>query len=148
MKLNELKLLLHSHPDALPRFLLPSGEWIPEHLHLTEVGHVKKSFIDCGGVFHEQQSCVLQTHLGTDTEHRLRAKRMAEILELARTVVPNEELQVEIEWDCGVISQYPIAEAEGRGGEIEFRLGDKHTACLARQSCDCSNEAEAATCCR
>ena len=49
MKLRDLKATLTLHPDALPRFILPDGDQIPAHYHITEVGHVTKRFIDCGG---------------------------------------------------------------------------------------------------
>ena len=49
MKLHELKSILESQPDKFPRFILPDGDQVPAHFHLTEVGHVAKNFIDCGG---------------------------------------------------------------------------------------------------
>jgi len=46
MKLHQLKSLLRAHPTAFPRFILPDGEQIPAHFHLTEVGYVAKKFVD------------------------------------------------------------------------------------------------------
>ena len=75
MKLDELKSLLRLHPAARPRFILPDGDQIPAHFHITEVGHVTKRFIDCGGRLHDRKdSCLLQTWLGNDTAHRLNAE--------------------------------------------------------------------------
>ena len=48
MKLSEIKKHLAS-AEAV-NFALPSGEYVPEHFHVTEVGLVTKHFIDCGGV--------------------------------------------------------------------------------------------------
>ncbi len=151
MKLSELKSLLRAHPAAEPRLILPSGEQIPAHFHITEVGHVTKKFVDCGGTFREAEACVLQTYVADDFDHRLAAGRFADILDLGQPILPNDDLEVEVEWDCCVISQYPIAAADVSGDQIEFQLGDKHTDCLAKEKCGCETKTEAATasaCCR
>jgi hypothetical protein len=140
MQLSALKSLLRAHPEAFPRFILPNGEPIPPHFHLTEVGHVRKKLVDCGGRFREREVCVLQTHLGLDVDHRLRANRFANILDLAEPILPGEDLEVEVEWDCCVISQYPISATRVSPDEIEFQLAAKHTACLAKKECDCELE--------
>jgi hypothetical protein len=137
MKLNELKTILRSHPDSLPRFVFPNGDEIPAHFHLTEVGHVTKKIVDCGGTFREGETCILQTWVADDFEHRLKSKRFAEILELGRAILPSDELEVEVEWDCCVISQYPIAAARAVEDRLEFQLESSHTACLAREKCGC-----------
>ena len=149
MKLNELKTILRSHPDSLPRFILPRGDEIPAHFHLTEVGHVTKKFVDCGGTLREREACVLQTWVADDFEHRLKSKRFADILELGRSILPTDELEVEVEWDCCVISQYPIAAARTVQDRLEFQLETSHTACLAREKCGCEAEAAeaVAACC-
>ena len=151
MKLHELKSILRAHPAAHPRFLLPSGDQIPAHFHVTEVGHVTKKFVDCGGTFREHEACVLQTYVADDFEHRLRAGRFADILDLGRPILPGDDLDVEVEWDCCVISQYPIASGRAVGERLEFQLASKHTDCLAKQKCGCESDTEVATasaCCR
>ena len=149
MKLTELKSMLRSHPNTHPRFLLPNGDEIPAHFHITEVGHVAKKFVDCGGTFRERETCVLQTWVADDFEHRLKAKRFADILDLGRPILPDDDLEVEVEWDCCVISQYPIAAARAVEGRLEFQLEASHTACLARQKRPCESESTPATtaCC-
>ena len=141
MKLHELKSLLRAHPAALPRFILPSGEQIPAHFHLTEVGYVAKKFVDCGGTFRDHQACVLQTYVAGDSDHRLEAKRFADILDLGRPILPGDDLEVEMEWDCCVVSQYPIASARVVDDRLEFQLVARHTHCLAKQRCGCESEA-------
>ena len=151
MKLRELKSILRAHPDTLPRFFLPSGEQIPGHFHITEVGHVAKKFVDCGGTFREHQACVLQTYVADDFEHRLQAGRFADILDLGRPILPGDDLDVEVEWDCCVVSQYPIASGRAVEDRLEFLLTSKHTDCLAKQKCGCESDAEGTTapaCCR
>ena len=141
MNLKDLKATLALHPDALPRCTLPDGDQIPAHFHITEVGHVAKRFIDCGGQLHEtRHSCLLQTHVGGDVEHRLTAGRLAHILQLGERVLPHDDLQVEVEYDCCVTAQYPVATADYRGGRIEIQLGEKHTDCLAKERCGMDGE--------
>jgi hypothetical protein len=134
MKLNQLKTVLRAHPEAQPRFILPDGDQIPAHFHITEVGHVTKRFIDCGGKLHDtSHTCLLQTHVGDDIDHRLTAGRFATILDLGDGVLPHDHLDVEIEYDCCVVAQYPIARAVSAGDHLDLLLDNKHTQCLARE---------------
>ncbi len=141
MKLRELKTILALHPDALPRFILPAGDAIPAHFHLTEVGHITKRFIDCGGQLHDRKdTCLLQTYVADDVEHRLTASTFAKILQLGNQVLPHDDLEVEVEYDCCVVGQYPIASADSSGGHIHIQLGEKHTDCLAKEKCGINDE--------
>ena len=151
MKLHELKSLLRAQPDTLPRFILPGGEQIPPHFHVTEVGHVAKKFVDCGATFREREACVLQIYVADDYEHRLASGHLADILDLGQPILPGDDLEVEVEWDCCVVSQYPIESARTFDDRVEFQLGSKHTDCLAKAKCGCESEAEGTTapaCCR
>jgi hypothetical protein len=157
MKLTELKALLRAHPDSKPRFVLPDGDTIPEHFHITEVGHVAKRFIDCGGTVHDaRETCLLQTWVSdADPDHRLDAATFVKILDLGQAVLPGEGLEVEVEYDCCVTAQYPLARAEVVDGRIDFQLEARHTDCLAKErcgidegGCGCAERAEAeSTCC-
>jgi len=150
MRLKELKATLALHPDALPRFILPDREQIPAHFHITEVGHVTKRFSDCGGRLHDTtDTCLLQTYVADDVDHRLDAGRFAKILQLGDQVLPHDDLEVEVEYDCCVVAQYPIASAAFSGEHIEIQLGEKHTQCLAKTRCgldadSCSTDAATA----
>jgi hypothetical protein len=151
MKLDEFKRVLLATPGTGLRFVLPGGEAIPEDFHVTEVGHVAKRFIDCGGTVREGSACVLQVWVArNDADHRLGAGRLASILDMARTVVPSDDLEVEVEYEAGEISQYPVLGAEVSDERIVFRLGRKHTDCLAREACGlepCGSGAPADGCC-
>ena len=130
MKLYELKTALQKQPESLLRFVLPDGDAIPAHAHVTEVGHAVKNFIDCGGVTGKTETVLLQTHVGDDTEHRLTSKRFANILELGDRVLPHDRLDVEVEYDCCVVAQYPIAGAKHTGEHLDLLLEKKRTQCL------------------
>ena len=48
MNVGELRAVLTNHPDAALHLMLPDGDFVPAHFHVTEVGRVQKDFIDCG----------------------------------------------------------------------------------------------------
>ena len=133
MKLSDLRSALELYPGTFPRFVLPNGDLIPPHAHVTEVGHVTKNFIDCGGVTGTNESVLLQTHVGQDTDHRLKTDRLAKILELGQRVLPHDQLEVEVEYDCCVVAQYPVQEAKPAGNHLDIVLGKRRTQCLARE---------------
>ena len=142
MNLKELKSILRANPTASPRFTLPDGDQIPAHYHITEVGHVTKRFIDCGGRLHEKtDTCLLQTWVSdADPHHRLDAGTFAKILDLGAQVLPHEEMPVEVEYDCCVVAQYPISSARLDGNCIDIQLAEKHTDCLAKERCGIDGE--------
>ena len=141
MKLKDLKATLALHPQTLPRFILPDGDQIPQHFHVTEVGHVAKRFIDCGSKLHDTtDTCVLQTYVAEDVDHRLTAGKFARILQLGDKVLPHDDLDVEVEYDDDVITQAPITSATPNGDYLDLRLGEKHTDCLAKQRCAIDGE--------
>jgi hypothetical protein len=144
MKLDELKTALQKHPETFPRFVLPDGDAIPAHAHVTEVGHAVKAFVDCGGVTGKTETVLVQTHVGDDTEHRLTSKRFAKILELGDRVLPHDRLDVEVEYDCCVVAQYPIAGAKQTGEHLDLLLENKRTQCLVRER---AKAGSASACC-
>jgi hypothetical protein len=109
---------------------------MPAHFHITEVGHVRKDFIDCGGTLRSTSACVLQAWVAAnDEEHSLEAGKLARILGLAERVLPIKELPVEVEFENPYISQFPIEQAEATNDAVVFRLKAKHTDCLAKEQC-------------
>jgi len=136
VNLNELQSILASHSPLFPRFVLPDGDRVPANYHLTEVGHVTKNFIDCGGTTRKSESCVLQLWVSEgDPDHRLSAARFLSILQLGDRVLPRRDLEVEVEYDEHAISQFPITDYAIHKEEIHFTLATKHTDCLAKEKC-------------
>src|SRR5947208_2580070 len=133
MTLHDLQNALEANPKRFPRFVLPDGDYIPAHAHVTEVGHVVRNFIDCGGQTGREEKVVLQTHVGSDTEHRLGSDRFAKIVKLSERVLPSDRLDVEVEYDCCVVAQYPIAEARLDGEHLDLLLSRGRTQCRARE---------------
>jgi hypothetical protein len=138
MNLNEFKSLLKSEGGKHFRFQLPDGSPVPVAFHVTEVGRVAKTFIDCGGVMRETVSCQLQVWVGEDVDHRIEAQKAAKILEKAKSFLPDESVPVEIEYEDRVISQYTIDGYESGREAVILRLAHKHTDCLAKELCGVS----------
>src|SRR5207248_231386 len=62
MTLHDLQNALEANPKRFPRFVLPNGDYIPAHAHVTEVGHVARSFVDCGGLTGREEKVLLQIY--------------------------------------------------------------------------------------
>lgn len=135
MKLHELKPVLARHPAANIRFRLPGGEFAPAHSHVTEVARIDKRFIDCGGTLRAEALCRLQTWSADDIGHRLTAGKLAKILTKAEAVLLTEDLEVDIEHEIAVITQFPLGSVEVAKDEMIFHLAERHTACLAMDKC-------------
>ena len=135
MKLHELKSLLTAHPNKQFRLQLPDESQIPVSFHVTEVGQINKAFIDCGGKVHSTQTCQLQVWLGPDEDHRLSTSKLASILQLASGIVPNDDIDVEVEYEGTLISQYPVLEYSLSDEAVTLHLTTKHTDCLAKELC-------------
>jgi hypothetical protein len=56
-------------------------------------------------------------------------------MRIAEPVLLAEDLPVEVEFEDGKVSQYPIGGMEITPAGVLFYLGTKHTACLAPEKC-------------
>ncbi len=135
MTLHALRTLLRDHPHGHFRLLLPDGNSVPVSFHITEVGHVHKTFIDCGGTLRESHTCLLQVWVGEDFDHRIETGKMAAILEKASTILPDATVLVEFEYEDRVISQYKVVAHDVTPEHVTITLAHKHTECLAPELC-------------
>jgi hypothetical protein len=134
MNTAEFTNLLTSSGDKPVHFVLPDGGRIPEHAHVTEVGRIDREFLDCGGEQRKTSFCCLQVWVADDTDHRLPARKLAAIIDRALEPLRLGELPVEIEYEDGFISQFPVV-AVNAGDVVVVQLGTKHTDCLAKEVC-------------
>lgn len=135
MILRELKSLLRQHPQRFFRLVLPDDSAVPVSFHITEVGRIHKTFIDCGGTLRESSACQLQVWVGRDYDHRIETGKMAGILDKGASILGDESLPVEIEYEDRVISQYTIDGHDLTPDSVVLRLVRKHTECLAPELC-------------
>src|ERR1700744_2831461 len=93
MKLSEFKNLLLSSADREMRFVLPDGDLIPLHAHVTEIGRVDKNFIDCGGAARRLSNCTLQVWVAENDEgHRFRPGKLAKVMDMATPLFRGDDL--------------------------------------------------------
>jgi hypothetical protein len=146
MKTSELLSSLLSNPEHQLQFILPDGGRIPIHAHITEVGRVDKTFLDCGATIRKVSTLCLQSWVADDTDHRLPAGKLADIIDRAAPILGTEDLDVELEYEDGFISQFPVETAQAQGDLLIFTLSTKHTDCLAKEICLPSPK-ESSSCC-
>lgn len=135
MELIQLLDILKNHPDRSMRIVLPTGTSIPAHFHVTEVGHIQKRFVDCGGTLRSSASCLLQIWVANDLDHRLDSTKLSKIIDKGLGLFDNRQVPVEIEYEQGVLSQYPLQSIEIDDSGLVLHVVSKHTACLAPDKC-------------
>lgn len=121
---------------ALPLTVLwPDGDPIEPHFHVTEVGRIQKDFVDCGGTVRRNVTCLLQTWVGEDVDHRITAGKLLKAFELAAPVLGSDDLPVELEYEACNVIQFMVTAVEKEPDRLVLRLGSKHTDCLAKELC-------------
>ncbi len=128
MKLSEIKKIL-SNVDTVS-FVLENGTAVPEHFHVTEVGLITKNFIDCGGTIRNEKVVNFQIWNANDFDHRLKPKKLLDIIELSEKALEIGDYEIEVEYQYETIGKYEL----GFNGK-EFLLLNKKTACLAEDQC-------------
>ena len=128
MKISEIKQAL-AEVEAV-NFRLPTGEYLPSHFHVTEVGLVSKHFIDCGGVERQEKVANFQLWEAGDYDHRLAPEKFLHILNLSERILGREDLDIEVEYQQATIGKFGLVR-EGN----DFVLTSKQTACLAQDAC-------------
>ncbi|MCB1228752.1 MAG: hypothetical protein KDN19_00705 [Verrucomicrobiae bacterium] len=132
---NELMSLLAANPEAELAMQLPEGDFVPAHFHVTEIGRVQKDFIDCGGTVRSATHCQFQLLVASDVDHRLKAGKLAKILEMSQPLLNGEELPLVVEHEDGRTIAFPVIAIESSPERIEFQLALPHPACLAADKC-------------
>ncbi len=128
MKLSEVKNILPSLENV--EFQLENGKFVPEHFHVTEIGTITKTFIDCGGTIRNEKVVNFQLWDANDYEHRLKPMKLMKIIELSEEKLGIEDNTIEVEFQGETIGKYDL-DFNGKN----FVLKNKSTACLANESC-------------
>jgi hypothetical protein len=128
MKLSELKQVL-SQVEAL-FFQKEDGTKIPTHFHITEVGKITKSFIDCGGKVRQHSVVNLQLWESVDVWHRLTAEKLLSIIALSESKLQIADDEIEVEYQGATIEKYGLRFENG-----VFILTKTQTDCLAQDKC-------------
>lgn len=128
MKLSQFKQHLAQLSEV--SFTLPSGEHVPAHYHITEVGQINKHFIDCGGKVRKEMKVGFQLWHSDDLDHRMNSQKVLDIIAIAEDQLALEDADIEVEFQSETIGKYGLEFSSG-----DFRLTTKMTACLAPDKC-------------
>jgi len=128
MKINDVKEILDKIESV--KFLLPNGDLIPEHFHVTEVGIVTKNFIDCGGTVRTDRVANFQLWTADDFDHRLAPQKFLDIIILSEEKLNLENLEIEVEYQSDTIGKFGLS-FDG----TNFLLTNKKTDCLDKNKC-------------
>lgn len=133
MKISTLKQILPTLSAV--NFKLPDGVYLPAHFHVTEVGLVKKHYIDCGGTERHETVAGFQLWVADDYDHRLAPQKFLRILELSGKILGSDDLPIEVEYQQQTIGKFGL-DFDGS----DFLLVPKQTACLAEDACGIPSE--------
>lgn len=128
MKLSDVKNKLNTLEQIA--FQLPSGELVPEHFHVTEIGKITKHFIDCGGTIRNEEVVSFQLWNANDYNHRLHPEKLLKIIELSEKKLGIQDSEVEVEYQGETIGKFGL-DFDGKN----FLLTTKQTDCLAKDNC-------------
>jgi hypothetical protein len=128
MKLSEVKEALQTLENV--SFILPNGNKVPAHFHVTEVGEITKKFIDCGGVVRNENIVNFQLWEANDFDHRITPQKLLDIIQLSENILGIEDQDVEVEYQAETIGKYDL-----NFNGIDFVLANKQTDCLAMDKC-------------
>jgi len=150
MNLEQFKQTLAQHSGTGLLFRFSNGVTLAPHFHITEVGKVTKDFVDCGGTRRTSETCMLQTLVADDVDHRIISDKLAGIIEKTDVLGLEGWFDVEAEVQADTIGIYSVASAVLEDGKLVFELAAKSTACLAPDKCgidviSISNAAPAST---
>lgn len=133
MKLSQFKHILGSIQEL--HFILPNGERVAKHFHITEAGISTKHFIDCGGTERTETKITFQLWVAHDYEHRLKPKKLLKIIDVSKSILGNHDHEIVIEYQQETVSLYGL-NFDGKN----FVLTSRNTACLALDACGVSLE--------
>ena len=128
MKLSSFKEILKSK-DRIT-FELPNGDRVPAHFHVTEIGKVNKTFIDCGGTIRNESRINFQLWEANDFDHRLHPEKLLQIIHLSEEKLGLTDEEIEVEYQGETIGKYFLDYT----GE-NFLLKSTVTDCLAKDKC-------------
>ncbi|RXR19339.1 hypothetical protein EQG63_07820 [Flavobacterium amnicola] len=147
MKLSEFKRQLALVSEFAIQ--LPTGEFVPNHFHITEMGIINKKYTDCGNTFREENYFTFQLWYSQDTWHRLTSEKVLKIIAGIEKNTNVDDFDILVEYqDENTIGKFGL-EFTGE----HFRLTSTKTTCLAQDNCGIPTEKikkniqELASCC-
>ena len=112
-------------------FVLPNNTLVPAHFHVTEIGRVSKTFIDCGGKLRQEEKVNFQLWNANDYDHRLHPEKLVDIISIAEKTFGLDNLEIEVEFQ----GEQTIEKFGVEFKDSKFHLTTKLTDCLALDAC-------------
>jgi hypothetical protein len=137
MKLKAFKSALANLNEI--KIVLPNGQFVPAHFHITEVGQNTRHFIDCGGTERIEKKVNFQLWEDEDLDHRLAPSKLLSIIELSEAKIGIGDHEIEVEYQGTTIGKYGLELEAG-----SFNLVATHTDCLAKDKCGIAPKAKLA----
>lgn len=135
MKIIQFKSAIQLLPtQANPTFIQLNGIPIDAHYHITEIGLVLKNYVDCGGVVRQERKANMQIWLANDTDHRLSAQKLLDIIEKSEQLFGLKDEELEVEFQGQTIESYGLSVQD-----FGFQFTAKQTTCLAQDHCGIPN---------
>lgn len=128
MKLNEFKTQL-TRLDQV-QFELPDKTKVPPHFHITEIGLIHKTYIDCGGQVRNEKKISMQLWEAEDFDHRLSPEKLLSIIGVSEKHLDLEDCEIEVEYQTTTINKFHLNYQNGI-----FLLENTYTDCLAKDKC-------------
>ncbi len=129
MKLSAFKAALDSVETLT--FITSDGRAVAPHFHVTEVGHITKHFIDCGGVVRQESKVNFQLFVAHDVDHRLAVSKLRGIVKQSERTLSLPDAEIEVEYQGSeTIGKYSL-DFDG----ARFMLIGTATDCLAKDGC-------------
>jgi hypothetical protein len=147
LRISEFKAALAAAPSLPLTVVWTDGEPIEAHFHITEIGRVQRDFVDCGGTIRQTVTCLLQTWVGEDVDHRISAGKLLKAFDHAAPILRGEDLPVELEYEACNVVQLGVASITQEAERFVIQLGSKHTDCLAKELCLPGSNASTTRCC-
>lgn len=130
MKISEFKNIIQSLKYIV--FELPGGKRVPPHFHITEIGIIRKTYIDCGGDLRVENLINMQLWYSNDINHKIETTKILKIIQNSEKLLKFQDEEIQIEYQQDTICKFNL---EFKGGST-FKLIKTFTDCIDKESCN------------
>ena len=111
---------------------MASGKKIPSHFHITEIGIIRKQYIDCGGNLRLENLINMQLWYSNDKNHKIEPAKILKIIERSDKLLKLQDEEIQIEYQQDTICKFNLEFS----GDCTFKLIKTFTDCLDKESCN------------
>ena len=130
MKISEFKNIIQSLKYIV--FELPGGKRVPPHFHITEIGIIRKTYIDCGGDLRVENLINMQLWYSNDINHKIEPTKILKIIQNSEKLLKFQDEEIQIEYQQDTICKFNLEFK----GDSTFKLIKTFTDCIDKESCN------------